>query len=263
MGLRALPLRTMGECRWTLGLGRGTGCRTARLRPRPGCVYWRWRRRFRRQYRVVSARSARSLCAVLPRQSCLCESGEHQQYDRQYDHGHQCVQHDDRRQNHHHQRDLHEPKRSRCRGGGPATLVRKCGAGGSSCRCSEPAANRRRASECEGRSSPHAGERAGNEGCERRSCVCSAGGNQEPAGGCQDGATPSASTLCKTATSSGGTSRTTVSETRIAGVASDRSSGASHGQTGASGQTGNSGHGPSRHPPCEPAGRRQARTTCS
>src|SRR5260370_1242616 len=76
----------------------------------------------------------------------------------------------------------------------------------------------------------------------------------QTAGDREDGATSSAGAVCETAAGSGRASRPTVGEERSAKLASSGRRGcAPDGEAGASGQTGDTEHGPSRQSAREPA----------
>src|ERR1700724_70606 len=188
---------------------------------------------------MVSAGSTGSLCALVPRQPGVCESGQHQQYDGQYDHGHEHLE-----------RHVCEPECTRCGDGGSTTRLCECAACGPGSGCGERAANCGRACECESSGRPDTGERTGREGRDPESCDRTAARSNEQAGDREDDSTSSAGAVCKTAAGTCRTSGTAFGEARSADVASGRHGGGctADGQGGTSGQTGDTHDGPSRKP---------------
>ncbi len=123
-GYAPFPLRPLGFCRQSLGMGPGSDDGGSCVCSSSCCLRGR-RPRIRRQCWLVPARSSRSLCPFLRGQPRLRESREHQQHHSQPDRSHQRLQHDDRQQDHRHQqRDLCEPRGFRGRDGRAARLLR-------------------------------------------------------------------------------------------------------------------------------------------
>ncbi len=261
MGLRAVSLRALGECRRTLGLGCRAGNGTGGLRARAGCVHRRRAGRLWRQCGMVCTGSTGSLCAVVPRERSVCDPGQHQQYHGERHSGDQRLPHDHHQQHHeYHQHHLRQPERSGRRDGGSAARIRERATCGESGGHGERTADRGCVTErTRGRCS-HARKRAGREGRECGSCGRSSGSDREPAGSGQEDAASAASTVCETATGSGSASRATVSEKRSADAAAgERGGGATDGEASTSEQSGDAEYGSSS----QPAGKRcAARTTC-
>jgi hypothetical protein len=232
-------------------MGCRTGGGTRRLRSRPRGFHWRRAGWIRRQRRMVSLRSAGSLCAVVSRERSVCESRQRQQYDGERHAGEHCLSHDNRKQHHeHHERDVCKPQCSRCGDGGSAARIHQRTAGRESAGSSKRAADRVGAHERESCGGADAGERAGIESGDCGSRDRAAGCGCKPASCRQENSTSAARAFCPTAAGTGRASRTAVGEKRSAEFASRQRRGcASDGEASASGKTGDGDHWPS----CESA----------
>src|ERR1019366_9384956 len=156
----------------------------------------------------------------------------------------------------HHQRDLREQECSGCGDGGSATCLCRRAARRPRGNCRKPTADCQGAHKREGRRASHPAKRAGGKGFDGESRDCAAGSSNEPAGGGEADAASAASAVCKTAAGPGSTSRRAFGEARDPELASSRGRGcAPDGQAGASWQTGDADHRPSRQPAqCWPPG---------